>query len=162
MSGSKLRLKEIGERKALGRSLPFGLVHDFGQVRQHADDLGKRGVIDRVGHGGLLERVIGAPEKSTARRPFQDAARQGAIAGKAFDSSPAIVDLDERGAKALISQYPPQGYAACDRRRTLKVAHLIKNFFCKLEESKRIATRSGETDQSFSAMIRLAAAIYAL
>ncbi len=37
--------------------------------------------------------------------------------------------------------------------------HLIENFFCKLKEFKRIALRADKTDQSFEAMIYLAAAI---
>lgn len=36
---------------------------------------------------------------------------------------------------------------------------LIENFFGKLKEFKRIAMRSDKTDQSFSAMIHLAAAV---
>jgi transposase len=40
-----------------------------------------------------------------------------------------------------------------------KWRHLIENFFCKLKEFKRIAMRACKTDQSFSAMIYLAAAV---
>jgi transposase len=36
---------------------------------------------------------------------------------------------------------------------------LIENFFCKLKEFKRIAMRYEKTDQSFAAMIYLAAAV---
>ena len=40
---------------------------------------------------------------------------------------------------------------------TFKARHLIENFFAKLKEFKRIAMRSDKTDQSFKAMIYLAA-----
>ncbi len=40
-----------------------------------------------------------------------------------------------------------------------KTRHLIENFFGKLKEFKRIALRADKTDQSFTAMIRLAAAL---
>ena len=40
-----------------------------------------------------------------------------------------------------------------------KWRHLIENFFCKLKEFKRIAMRSDKTDQSFAAIIHLAAAV---
>jgi hypothetical protein len=40
-----------------------------------------------------------------------------------------------------------------------KGRHLIENFFCKLKEFKRIALRADKIDQSFEAMIHLAAAI---
>ncbi len=34
-----------------------------------------------------------------------------------------------------------------------------RNFFCKLKEFKRIAMRADKTDQSFNAIIQLAAAV---
>jgi transposase len=37
--------------------------------------------------------------------------------------------------------------------------HLIENFFCKLKELNRIAMRADKTDQIFSAMIYLTAAV---
>ena len=37
--------------------------------------------------------------------------------------------------------------------------HLIKNFFCKLKEFKRIAMRADKTDLSFAANIYLATAV---
>ena len=37
--------------------------------------------------------------------------------------------------------------------------HLTENFFCKLKEFKRIAMRADKTDQSFDAIIHLAAAV---
>ncbi|MDB5516253.1 MAG: putative transposase, partial [Tardiphaga sp.] len=40
-----------------------------------------------------------------------------------------------------------------------KWRHLIENFFCKLKDFKRIAMRCDKTDQSFAAMIYLAAAV---
>ena len=40
--------------------------------------------------------------------------------------------------------------------------HLIENFFGNLKEFRRIATRYDKTDQSFSAMIYLAASFMAL
>ena len=40
-----------------------------------------------------------------------------------------------------------------------KGRHLIENFFYKLKEFKRITLRADKTDQSFAAMIHLAAAI---
>jgi transposase len=40
-----------------------------------------------------------------------------------------------------------------------KWRHLIENFFCKLKEFKRITLRVDKTDQSFAAMIHLAATV---
>ena len=38
----------------------------------------------------------------------------------------------------------------------------IENFFCDLKQFRRVATRYDKTDQSFSAMIYLAASFMAL
>jgi transposase len=40
-----------------------------------------------------------------------------------------------------------------------KWQHLIENFFGKLEEFKRTALRADKNDQSFAAMIHIAAAV---
>ena len=53
---------------------------------------------------------------------------------------------------------PPHSPLVIDREM-YKWRHLIENFFCKLKEFKRIAMRADKTDQSFAAMIHLAAAI---
>jgi transposase len=39
--------------------------------------------------------------------------------------------------------------------------HLVENFFCRLKQFRRVATRYDKTDQSFSAMIHLAASLLA-
>ena len=81
------------------------------------------------------------------------------IADKAFDSNAFIVDLNERGAKVVISQHPRRAIPLAIDHEMYKWRHLIENFFCKLKEFKRIAMRSDKTDQSFAAMINLAAAV---
>jgi transposase len=81
------------------------------------------------------------------------------IADKAFDSNALIADLDARGAKVVISQHPRRASPRPIDREIYKWRHLIENFFCKLKEFKRIAMRSDKTDQSFSAMIHLAATV---
>ena len=81
------------------------------------------------------------------------------IADKAFDSNAIIAALDKRGAKAVISQHPRRIPPLPIDAEMYKWRHLIENFFCKLKEFKRIALRDDKTDQSFSAMIYLAAAV---
>ena len=84
----------------------------------------------------------------------------GALLGdKAFDSNAIIADLDERGAKVVISQHPRRAAPRQIDTEVYKWRHLIENFFSKLKEFKRIAMRSDKTDRSFSAMILLAAAV---
>ncbi len=59
----------------------------------------------------------------------------------------------------MISQHPARAQRLRIDREVYKWRHLIENFFCKLKEFKRIALRACKTDQSFSAMIYLAAAV---
>ena len=83
----------------------------------------------------------------------------GLLGDKAFDSNAIIAELDERGAKVVISQHPRRATPREIDAEVYKWRHLIENFFCKLKEFKRIAMRSDKTDRSFSAMIHLAAAV---
>jgi transposase len=83
----------------------------------------------------------------------------GLIADKAFDSNHIIADLNERGAKIVISQHSRRTKPLPLDKELYKWRHLIENFFCKLKEFKRIAMRADKTDQSFAAMIYLAAAV---
>ena len=82
----------------------------------------------------------------------------GLIADKAFDSNAIVNDLNERGAKIVISQHPRRVPPLRIDLDIYKWRHLIENFFCKLKEFKRIAMRADKTDQSFTAMIHLVAA----
>ena len=81
------------------------------------------------------------------------------LADKAFDSNVIIADLNQRGAKVVISQHPRRAQPLQIDAEMCKWRHLIENFFGKLKEFKRIAMRACKTDQSFSAMIQLAAAV---
>ncbi|QNT68606.1 IS5 family transposase [Defluviicoccus vanus] len=75
------------------------------------------------------------------------------IADKAFDSNDIVAELNERGAKIVISQHPRRTKPLPFDAEMYKWRHLIENFFCKLKEFKRIAMRADKTDQSFSANI---------
>jgi transposase len=81
------------------------------------------------------------------------------IADKAFDANTIIADLDERGAKVVISQHPRRASPRPIDEEMYKWRHLIENFFGKLKEFKRIAMRADKTDHSFTAMIYIAAAV---
>ena len=94
--------------------------------------------------------------------PLVDGVEFGAlIADTAFDTNAIIADLNARGAKVVIAQHPRRINPLAIDEEMYKWRHLIENFFCKLKEFKRIAMRSDKTDQSFSAMIHLAAAVIA-
>jgi transposase len=81
------------------------------------------------------------------------------LADKAFDSNDIVADLNKRGAKIVISQHPRRAKPIPLDTEMYKWRHLIENFFCKLKEFKRIAMRADKTDQSFAAIVHLAAAV---
>ena len=83
----------------------------------------------------------------------------GLIADQAFDTDAIVADLNERGAKIVISQHPRRSTPLDIDLDIYKWRHLIENFFCKLKEFKRIAMRSDKTDTSFTAMIYVTAAV---
>jgi transposase len=83
----------------------------------------------------------------------------GLIADKAFDANWIVAELDERGARVVISQHSRRSRPREIDLEVYKWRHLVENFFCKLKEFKRIAMRSDKTDQSFAAMIYTAAAV---
>ena len=91
--------------------------------------------------------------------PLIDGISFGAlIADMAFDSNAILAELDGRGAKVVIAQHPRRIPPLRIDTEMYKWRHLIENFFCKLKEFKRIALRADKTDQSFAAMIHIAAA----
>ena len=89
--------------------------------------------------------------------------RFGAFLGdKAFDNDKLRAELQQRGAKAVI---PPRRNrkAAIDYDREMyKWRHLVENFFARIKEFRRIATRYDKTDTSFSATIYLTSTSLAL
>ena len=92
--------------------------------------------------------------------PLIEGINFGALLGdKAFDSNSIIAALNKRGTKIVISQHPRRAQPLKIDEEMYKCRHLIENFFCKLKEFKRIAMRCDKTDQSFAAMIYLAAAV---
>jgi transposase len=97
--------------------------------------------------------------RSACRHSIDGLAFEALIADKAFDSNAIITELDARGVKVVISQHPRRTKPLAVDEEMYKWRHLIENFFGKLKEFKRIAMRADKTDQSFAAMIHLAAAV---
>ncbi|WP_343315468.1 hypothetical protein AAIB41_11720 [Brucella sp. BE17] len=83
----------------------------------------------------------------------------GLIADKAFDSDTIINYLNKRGARIVISQHSRRSKPLPMDRELYKWWDLIENFFCKLEDFKRVAMRVDKTDESFSAITSLAATV---
>lgn len=81
------------------------------------------------------------------------------LADKAFDSNWIIDDMNERGAKIVISQRSQRKEPLKIDTEMYKWRHLIENYFQKLKEFKRIAMRSDKTDASYAAIICLGSAL---
>lgn len=120
-------------------------------------------LVDALGNLVRFVLLPGQRHDSVGVAPLiQDLDFAALLADKAFDMDWLRAELDERGATAVI---PPKanraGHIACDFHM-YGWRHLIENFFCKLKEFRRIATRYDKTDQSYAAMIHLAASAIAL
>ena len=84
------------------------------------------------------------------------------IADKAFDSNAFRAILDERGATAVIPSKADRKTPIPHDAEMYKWRHLVENFFQRLKEFRRIATRYDKTDTSFAAAIYLVGAYLAL
>jgi transposase len=119
--------------------------------------------VDALGNLAHFLLLPGQRHDSVGAEPLLDGIEIGAlIANKGFDNDALRQELDARGATAVI---PPKA----DRVRQIpcdfamyRWRHLVENFFCDLKQFRRVATRYDKTDQSFSAMIYLAASLMAL
>ena len=115
---------------------------------------------DALGNLVRFELLPGHRFDTVGVAPLIDGIEFGALlADKAFDSNNIVADLNERGAKIVISQHPRRSVPLQIDSEVYKWRHLIENFFCKLKEFKRIAMRACKTDRSFEAKIYLAAAV---
>lgn len=81
------------------------------------------------------------------------------LADRAFDANWLRKNLVNSGIEPVISPKSSRKFPPEFDKHSYKWRHLIENYFGKLKKFKRIALCAGKTDQSFSAMIYLAAAI---
>src|SRR5512134_1874888 len=84
------------------------------------------------------------------------------IADKAFDSDWLRAELNERGTLAVIPPNASRAGTSPYDREMYKWRHLIENFFQKIKDFRRIATRYDKTDTSYQATIHLLAAFLSL
>jgi transposase len=119
--------------------------------------------VDALGNLVRFLLLPGQRHDSIGAEPLLAGTDIGAlIADKGFDNDWIRHELDARGATAVI---PPKADRvrpiACDFAM-YRWRHLVENFFCNLKQFRRIAPRYDKTDQSFAAMIHLAAIVMAL
>ena len=122
---------------------------------------------DGLGNLVRFRLILGKRHDSVEVSPMiNGVAFDGLIANKpvpsevegAFDSNALVAELNERGAKVVISQHPGRAQKLKIDAAIYTWRHLIESF-CKPKEFKRIAMRACKTDRSFDGMIYLAAAV---
>jgi transposase len=84
------------------------------------------------------------------------------IADKAFDNDALRATLNERGAIAVIPSKTDRKAPIPHDAEMYKWRHLVENFFQRIKEFRRIATRYDKTDTSFAAAIYIVTAFLAL
>ncbi len=120
-------------------------------------------LVDGLGNLARFVLLPGQRHDSVGVEPLIAGIEIGALIGdKGFDNDWLRQELDARGAAAVI---PPKAGRKTDIPCDFAMyrwRHLVENFFCNLKQYRRVATRYDKTDQSFAAMIHLAAALMAL
>jgi transposase len=120
-------------------------------------------MVDALGNLSRFVLLPGQRHDSQGVEPLIEGVDFDALlADKAFDADWLRATLDERGAAAVIPPKKSRTTAITCDFEMYGWRHLIENFFCKLKHFRRIATRYDKTDQSFSAMIHLAASLIAM
>ena len=84
------------------------------------------------------------------------------LADKAFDNDALRATLKDRGAVAVIPATASRSSRIQHDVEMYKWRHLVENFFQRIKEFRRIATRYDKTDASYAAAIDLVAAFLAL
>ena len=84
------------------------------------------------------------------------------LADKAYDANWLRDHLARCGIEAVIPARKGRKAPAAHDEEKYKWRHLVENFFQKLKEFKRIAMRACKTDESFRAMVCLAATVIKL
>jgi len=84
------------------------------------------------------------------------------IADKAFDNDALRATLNDRGAVAVIPAKADRKTPIPHDAEMYKWRHLVENFFQRIKEFRRIATRYDKTDASYAAAIYLVASFLAL
>ena len=84
------------------------------------------------------------------------------LADRAFDANWLREALTEAKIEAVIPPKSNRRFPAAFDRDTCKWRHLIENFVGKLKEFRAIATRYCKTDESFTALISIAATVIRL
>ena len=117
-------------------------------------------LVDGLGNLVRFSVMPGQRGETTGVQALMEGISCGAFLGdKAYDADWLREMLIARGIEPVIPARKGRNHPAPHDTEKYKWRHLVENYFQKLKEFKRIAMRSDKTDQSFTAMIHIAAAI---
>ena len=120
-------------------------------------------LVDALGNLARFVLLPGQRHDSVGVKPLITGIDLAALIGdKAFDNNALRAELRERRALAVIPSKADRSAPIHHDVDMYKWRHLIENFFQRLKEFRRLATRYDKTDTSFAAMIHLRAALLAL
>jgi transposase len=120
-------------------------------------------LVDALGNLVRFHLMPGQRHDSVGVAPLiKDIDFEALLADKAFDADWIRAELNERGALAVIPAKSNRKHPIPYDREMYRWRHLVENFFCNLKQFRRIATRYDKTDESFIAIINLAAAVLAI
>ena len=120
-------------------------------------------LVDALGNLARFVLLPGQRHDSIGVEPLLDGVALGALIGdKAFDSDWLRLQLDQRGTLAVIPPNASRAKVIPYDAEIYKWRHLVENFFQRIKEFRRIATRYDKTDTSFRAAIHLVATVLAI
>jgi len=120
-------------------------------------------LVDALGNLARFILLPGQRHDSVGVEPLlRDIAFDALIGDKAFDSDWLRAELNERGALAVIPPNASRAGTIPYDEEMYKWRHMVENFFQRIKEFRRIATRYDKTDSSFCAAIYLGATLLAL
>jgi transposase len=120
-------------------------------------------LVDGLGNLIDFRLMPGQRHDSRGVMPLLEGLSFAAFLGdKAFDNDKLRAELHQRGAKPVIPPRRNRKVPLDYHREMYKWRHLVENFFARIKEFRRIATRYEKTDTSFAATIYLTSTILAL
>ena len=120
-------------------------------------------LVDALGYLAPFALLPGQRHDSIGAEPLITAVDfKALIADKAFDNNSLHALLNERGAIAVIAPRADRKTPIPHDAEMYKWRHLIENFFQRLKDFRRLATRYDKTDTSFAVAIYLVGAFLAL
>jgi transposase len=120
-------------------------------------------LVDALGNLARFVLLPGQRHDGIGVAPLIEGVDFGALLGdKAFDSNALRATLKQRGALAVIPTKANRKAPIPHDVEMYKWRHLIENFFQRIKEFRRIATRYDKTDASYAGALYLVAAFLAL